>query len=190
MTDPRLQAFLDRNERTLASYQAPPLIADILKKKEPNSGSVYIISCSDFRVDPTRFFGLELGEAHVIRNAGGRAAEAQRSLEVMGSIAPIDLVVVVHHTDCGGLFTTDEEVRSKLSNRAPDYASSIKDKWFGTFKTIGLDESIRQDVEEIKKWPFLGTRVQVIGYALDIDTGAVRQRNWCGRLDLARSRQI
>ncbi|KAM6519202.1 hypothetical protein FALCPG4_012849 [Fusarium falciforme] len=138
----------------------------------PNSGSIYIISCSDSRVDPTRFFGLKLGEAHVIRNAGGRAAEAQRILEVMGSIAPIDLVVVVHHTaDC----TTDEEVRSKLSNRAPDYASAIKDKWFGTFKAVGLDESIRQDVEEIKKWPFLPTEAQVVGYALDIETGVIRQ---------------
>ncbi|KAI8401530.1 hypothetical protein FOFC_18399 [Fusarium oxysporum] len=92
------------------------------------------VTCSDARVDPRDYFGLKFGEALVIRNAGGRAVDAFRSLEVMGSIAPIGLIVVVHHTDCGGMFTTEEEIRSKLSDRAPAHAASIKDKWFGTFR--------------------------------------------------------
>ncbi|KAH7129475.1 carbonic anhydrase [Dactylonectria estremocensis] len=133
------------------------------------------VTCSDARVDPTEYFGLKVGEALVIRNAGGRATDAFRSLEVMGSIHPIDLIVVVHHTDCGGLFITEAEIRSKLSNRAPDHASAIKHKWFGTFRDVGLDESIRQDVEEIRQWPFLQAEAQVVGYALDIETGVIRE---------------
>ncbi|KAH7183927.1 carbonic anhydrase, partial [Fusarium oxysporum] len=98
-----------------------------------------------------------------------------RSLEVMGSIAPIGLIVVVHHTDCGGMFTTEEEIRSKLSDRAPAHAASIKDKWFGTFGDVGVDESVRQDVEEIRRWSFLPAETQVVGYALDIETGVMRE---------------
>lgn len=87
----------------------------------------------------------------MIRNAGGRASEALRSLEVMGTIGPLHLIVVIHHTgnfmlrtdefivayenpDCGGLFTSDEEVRHKLSLRSPDHAEEIKHKNFGTFQ--------------------------------------------------------
>ncbi|KAL2856709.1 carbonic anhydrase [Aspergillus pseudodeflectus] len=117
---------------------------------------------------------FRISEALVIRNAGGRAADALRSLEVMGTIGAIDLIVVVHHSDCGGLFTTDDEVRSKLCQRSPIHASTIKDKWFGTFRDVGLDESIRQDVGVIRNWPFLRAEALVIGYALDIETGALR----------------
>ncbi|KIL88437.1 hypothetical protein FAVG1_08517 [Fusarium avenaceum] len=117
----------------------------------------------------------EFGEALVIRNAGGRAVDAFRSLEVMGTIAPIDLIVVVHHTDCGALFTTEEEIRSKLSKRAPAHAASIKEKWFGTFRDVGIDESIRQDIEEIRRWSFLPAKAEVVGYSLDIETGAMKE---------------
>ncbi|KAI7766403.1 hypothetical protein LZL87_013673 [Fusarium oxysporum] len=93
----------------------------------------------------------------------------------MGTIAPIGLIIVVHHTDCGAVFTTEEEIRSKLGHRAPIHAASIKDKRFGTFRDLGRDESIRQDIEEIKRWPFLPAETQIVGYALDIETGAMKE---------------
>ncbi|UZP40415.1 hypothetical protein NXS19_008231 [Fusarium pseudograminearum] len=174
MSNAKLQEFLKRNEHSLQTHQAPPLLRDIVRMK-PQSGSICILTCSDARVDPRDYFGLRLGEALVIQNAGGRAVDAFRSLEVMGTIAPIDLIIVVHHTDCGALFTNEEEIRSKLSHRAPAHAASIQDKWFGTFQDIGIDESIRHDVEEIRKWAFLPAKARVVGYALDIETGSMRE---------------
>ncbi|KAF5671422.1 carbonic anhydrase [Fusarium heterosporum] len=174
MTSLKLQEFLKRNKESQVNYQAPPLMRDLVNVI-PKSGTICIITCSDARVDPRDYFGLQLGEALVIRNAGGRAVDAFRSLEVMGSIAPIGLIVVVHHTDCGGMFITEEEIRSHLSERAPAHAASIKDKWFGTFRDIGVDESVRHDVEEIRGWSFLPVETQVVGYALDIETGIMRE---------------
>ncbi|KAH8749733.1 carbonic anhydrase [Diaporthe sp. PMI_573] len=170
MASLKLKEFRKRNEESLENHQAPPLLRDLVSTK-PKPGSI----CIHARVDPRDYFGLRFGEALVIRNAGGRAVDAFRSLEVMGTISPIDLIVVVHHTDCGALFTTDEEIRSKLSHRAPAHAASIKDKWFGTFRDVGVDESIRQDVEEIRRWSFLPAEAQIVGYALDIETGAMRE---------------
>ncbi|KAB8234325.1 beta-class carbonic anhydrase [Aspergillus alliaceus] len=174
MADRRFEELLERNQRSLGNYQAPPLLQNIVEMK-PESGAICIITCADARVNPDEFLGLTRGEALVIRNAGGRAADALRSLEVMGSIAPIDLIVVVHHTDCGGLFTNDDEIRSKLCDRAPAHASTITDKWFGTFQSIGLDESIREDVEAIRQWPFLPVEAQVVGYAYELETGSLRK---------------
>ncbi|KAK2685037.1 hypothetical protein QWA68_015981 [Fusarium oxysporum] len=174
MTSLKLKEFLKRNEESQENHQAPPLMRDLVNVV-PKSGTICILTCSDARVDPRDYFGLKFGEALVIRNAGGRAVDAFRSLEVMGSIAPIGLIVVVHHTDCGGMFTTEEEIRSKLSDRAPAHAASIKDKWFGTFGDVGVDESVRQDVEEIRRWSFLPAETQVVGYALDIETGVMRE---------------
>ncbi|KAF5583012.1 beta-carbonic anhydrase cab [Fusarium subglutinans] len=175
MASLNLKEFLKRNEESLENYQAPPLMRDLVNMI-PESGTICIIevTCSDARVDPRDYFGVEL-KALVIRNAGGRAVDAYRSLEVMGTIAPIGLIIVVHHTDCGAVFTTEEEIRSKLSHRAPVHAASIKDKWFGTFRDIGLDESIRQDMEELKRWPFLPAETQIVGYALDLETGTMRE---------------
>ncbi|KAH7002952.1 carbonic anhydrase [Fusarium venenatum] len=170
MASKKLQEFLKRNEESLENHQPPPSLQDIVSAKS-DSGAICIYA----RVDPRDYFGLKFGEALIIRNAGGRAVDAFRSLEVMGTIGPIDLIVVVHHTDCGAVFTTEEEVRSKLSHRAPAHADSIKDKWFGTFRDVGIDDSIRQDVQEIRKWSFLPEKAQVVGYALDIETGAMRE---------------
>ncbi|KAL6922434.1 hypothetical protein FSST1_006460 [Fusarium sambucinum] len=174
MASLKLQEFLERNEESLEDYQPPPSMQDIVSAKA-DSGAICILTCSDARVDPRDYFGLKFGETLVIRNAGGRAVDAFRSLEVMGTIGSIDLIVVVHHNDCGRLFTTEEKIRSKLIQRAPAHAESIKDKWFGTFRDIGIDESIRQDVQEIRKWSFLPKKAQVVGYALDIETGAMRE---------------
>ncbi|KAH7232883.1 carbonic anhydrase [Fusarium tricinctum] len=187
MANLKLKEFLKRNEHVTAASVAGSgqhgararnhLYPFVKSAPELHYSRILTaeVTCSDARVDPRDYFGLRFGEALVIRNAGGRAVDAFRSLEVMGTIAPIDLIIVVHHTDCGALFTTEEEIRSKLSHRAPAHAASIKDKWFGTFRDVGVDESIRQDVEEIRRWSFLPAKAQVVGYSLDIETGTMRE---------------
>lgn len=90
------------------------------------------VGCADARADPTHIFNLRRGEAHLIRNAGGRAYDdVFRTFEIMSSIAPPGLIIVLHHTDCGALNTTDAEVKSKMLERAP--GAKTRD-WWGTFK--------------------------------------------------------
>ncbi|KAH7420211.1 carbonic anhydrase, partial [Cadophora sp. MPI-SDFR-AT-0126] len=175
MGDALFKELLDRNKRSLETYTPPARLKEIIAHIPPGLGAVFILTCADARINPNEFLGLKRGEAVVIRNAGGRAMDAFRTLQVMGTFAPISLIVVIHHSDCGGLNTTDDEVRSKLSKRAPTHAYEIQESVFGTFKDIGLDESIRQDVETIKTWPFLPQQARVLGYAFEIETGIVRE---------------
>src|SRR5437870_10413835 len=74
-----------------------------------------VLTCMDARLDPARFLGLEEGDAHVIRNAGGRASEdALRSLTISEQLLGTNSVVVIHHTDCGMLTFSNEDLRKKL----------------------------------------------------------------------------
>ncbi|KAH7171576.1 carbonic anhydrase [Fusarium sp. MPI-SDFR-AT-0072] len=166
MASLKLKEFLKRNKHSAQSPVKNHLHPFVLAapKLYHSRRLVAEVTCSDARVEPCDYFGLRFGEALVIRNAGGRAVDAFRSLEVVGTIAPIGLIVVVHHTDCGAMFTTEEVIRSKLSHRAPADAASIKDKWFGTFRERNQEMGF-----------FLPAEAQVVGYALDIETGAMRE---------------
>src|ERR671926_896502 len=73
-----------------------------------------VVTCMDARLDPARFLGLAEGDAHVIRNAGGRAADAIRSLVISQQFLGTREGVVIHHTDCGMLTFTDDQLRQKL----------------------------------------------------------------------------
>ncbi|USW58794.1 Putative carbonic anhydrase [Septoria linicola] len=131
------------------------------------------VSCSDARVEPTDFLKLQKGEAIIIRDAGARIDEGVfRSLSVMGTVAPMGLIAVIHHTDCGGVYISDAEVNQRLASRNPNHAHELPAS-FGTFGDIGLDESIRQDVAKLKAWRFLAPTTAVKGFALTLETGEI-----------------
>jgi carbonic anhydrase len=92
--------FLKANEQYAASFTKGEL-------KMPPARRVAVVACMDARLDPARVLGLEEGDAHVIRNAGGRAADAVRSLVISQQLLGTREVVVIHHTDCGMLTFTD-----------------------------------------------------------------------------------
>src|SRR3954463_5555413 len=102
-----VQEFLQANEKYAAHFQkgALPL---------PPARKVAVLACMDARLDPARALGLEEGDAHVIRNAGGRIADAVRSLAISQTLLGTEEVVIVHHTDCGMLTFTDESIRKQL----------------------------------------------------------------------------
>src|SRR5581483_8583931 len=84
----------------------------------PPARKVAILACMDARLDPARILGLEEGDAHVIRNAGGRASEdALRSLIISEQLLGTGTVVVIHHTDCGMLTFSNEDIRNKLQDQ-------------------------------------------------------------------------
>src|SRR6266704_5041962 len=102
-----VQEFLEANEGYARTFQKGHL-------PMPPARQVAVLVCMDARIDPARLLGLEEGDAHVIRNAGGRAADALRSLIISEQLLGTNTIVILHHTDCGMLTFTNEDLREKI----------------------------------------------------------------------------
>src|SRR5262245_63444806 len=98
--------FLQANKGYAAHFQKGDL-------PMPPGRKVAVLACMDARLDPARILGLEEGDAHVIRNAGGRAADAVRSLVISEQLLGTNTIVILHHTDCGMLTFTNEQLHTK-----------------------------------------------------------------------------
>jgi carbonic anhydrase len=136
----------------------------------PPARAVAVVACMDARLHPEKFLGLELGDAHVIRNAGGRADDsALRSLIISQRLLGTREVLVIHHTDCGMLTFSNDDLRGKLQTEGLD-ASSID---FLPFSD--LDQSVRDDVKTIESSPLVSEDVSVRGFVYDVKTGKLRE---------------
>jgi carbonic anhydrase len=156
----QIPSFLKANETYAASFGKGDL-------PMPPGREVAIVTCMDARLDPARILGLEEGDAHVIRNAGGRAADALRSLVISQHLLGTREVVVIHHTDCGMLTFTDDQLRAKLrKDRGVD-----TDAAFHSF--ADLEQSVRDDVRSIRESPLLVPDVPVTGFVFDVKTGGL-----------------
>ena len=156
-----VSTFLKANERYAASFAKGHL-------PMPPSRHVAVVACMDARLDPARVLGLEEGDAHVVRNAGGRAADAVRSLVISQQLLGTREVVVVHHTDCGMLTFTDEQLRQKVR----DELGAVTDTAFLSFSDV--DQSVRDDVAAIRESRLLLKGVPVAGFVYDVKTGRLR----------------
>ena len=133
----------------------------------PPARHVAVLTCMDARLLPSRFLGLEEGDAHVIRNAGGRASDdAIRSLAISQQLLGTNEVVVIHHTDCGMLTFSNEDLRKKLKQELNADAEHID---FLPFKD--LEQSVREDVATIKNSPLLLKNIEVSGFICDVKSG-------------------
>ena len=133
----------------------------------PPARHVAVLTCMDARLHPARFLGLELGDAHVIRNAGGRASDdAIRSLAISQQLLGTNAVVVIHHTDCGMLTFSNEDLRKKLKQELNADAEDID---FLPFKN--LEQSVRDDVATIKNSPLILKNIDVSGFIYDVKSG-------------------
>jgi carbonic anhydrase len=157
-----IPAFLEANRRYAASFTKGHL-------PMPPARRVAVVACMDARLDPARILGLEEGDAHVVRNAGGRTADAIRSLVISQQLLGTREVVVLHHTDCGMLTFTDEELKQKLRKDL----EAETDIAFLPFSDI--EKSVRDDVEAIRRSPILLPNVPVSGFVYDVKTGGLRQ---------------
>jgi carbonic anhydrase len=128
-----------------------------------------ILTCMDSRIQLFPVLGLKLGDAHVIRNAGGRASDdAIRSLMVSTNLLGTREIIVMHHTDCGQHRFTDADIRDFLrENRGVDTG----DTPFLTF--TDLHDSVREDIEKIRASPLLPPDITVSGLIFDVATGGV-----------------
>src|SRR6266849_8040706 len=155
-----VQEFIKANEAYAETFQKGHL-------PMPPARHVAVLTCMDARLHPARFLGLEEGEAHVIRNAGGRASDdAIRSLAISQQLLGTNTVVVIHHTDCGMLTFSNEDLRKKLKQELNADAEHID---FLPFKD--LEQSVRDYVATIKNSPFIPKNIEVSGFIYDVRSG-------------------
>ena len=144
-----------------------------------------ILTCMDARIDPAKLAGLSEGDAHVIRNAGGRATDdAIRSLVISSKLLGTREWFVVHHTDCGmELFTN--EIMADLLSTSLETASYESGKWRNPNPGIGSEEgrffnwltisdqrkAVNEDVARIRNHPLVSRSIPIHGYLYDVRTG-------------------
>jgi len=155
----------------------------------PPARGFAILTCMDARLDPAKYAGLAEGDAHVIRNAGGRASDdAIRSLVISHKLLGTNEWFVVHHTDCGMETFTDEVMRDLL---AQSLATATVDErgWHDTGAGPGSREgdyidwltiadqadSVRADVARIRSHPLVPDDIPVHGYIYDCRTGRLNE---------------
>ncbi|ADG07549.1 beta-class carbonic anhydrase [Kyrpidia tusciae] len=139
----------------------------------PPARKVAVLTCMDARIDPLRALGADLGDIHVIRNAGGRVTEdAIRSLVISEQLLGTQEILVLHHTDCGMLTFRNEDLYDKISRRlGPDSAKAASNIDFLPF--TDLEQSVRDDVETLRNSPLIPSDVLVYGAVYDVHTGEV-----------------
>lgn len=137
----------------------------------PPSRRLAVLTCMDARLDPAKFLGLAAGEAHVIRNAGGRASDdAIRSLVISQQLLGTREVVVIHHSDCGMLTFTNPQLQERLRRDLNADASGVD---FLPFRD--QEESVRQDVAAIRSSPLIPRDIPVTGFVYDVRTGRLHE---------------
>jgi carbonic anhydrase len=159
-----LEKMLQANEGYAADFDQGHL-------EIPPARGVAILTCIDARLDPAKMLGLQLGDAHVIRNAGGRATDdAIRSLTISSWLLGTREFAVIHHTGCGMTLFTSDVLRDKIRD---DKGVDVGDVDYLTISDV--DQSVREDVAEIRAVDSLPEGVSVSGYVYDTQTGAIRE---------------
>lgn len=136
----------------------------------PPRRKVAVVTCMDARILPAEVLGLEFGDAHVIRNAGGRAQEALRSLVISEQLLGTREIAVIHHTDCGMLTFTNQVLRDKVKRELHADASHID---FLPFSD--LEQSVRDDVTFLLGSPLIPDDIPVRGFVYDVDSGRLTE---------------
>ena len=132
----------------------------------PPAKKIAVVACMDARLDVARLLGLEEGDAHVIRNAGGVVTDDEiRSLAISQRLLGTEEIVLIHHTDCGMLTFTDDEFKRSIQDE-----TGLKPEWAAE-SFADLDEDVRQSVNRIKASPFIPHQDSVRGFVFDVATG-------------------
>jgi carbonic anhydrase len=130
-----------------------------------------ILTCMDTRLS-IRTLGLKTGDAHIIRNAGGIVTEdTLRSLVVSHYLLDTKEFMVINHTDCGLMLTSEQDLRNRIQNRAG--TAAISPAFFYAFQNI--DENVRHQLQKLRTHPWVPKDVIVRGFVYDVATGKLRE---------------
>jgi carbonic anhydrase len=155
--------LLAANEQYAASFDKGDLPL-------PPARKIAILACMDARLNPYGALGLQEGDAHIIRNAGGVVTDDEiRSLAISQRLLGTEEIVLIHHTDCGMLTFTDDEFKKSIQEDV-----GIKPEW-AVESFPDLDEDVRQSLARIEASPFIPNKSSVRGFVYDVETGRLRE---------------
>lgn len=178
-----LQEVLEANAKYVGSFGEKGLLA------LPPARQFAILTCMDARLDPAKYAGLSEGDAHVIRNAGGRASDdAIRSLVISYKLLGTKEWFVIHHSNCGMEFFTDESIRGLLS-KSLETAALGADGFYDVGKGPGSEDgvyidwltisdankAVLDDVSRIRRHSLVPSNIPVYGYIYDVATGSLNE---------------
>jgi carbonic anhydrase len=154
--------LLANNAKYAETFQGPlPL---------PPAKHVAVVACMDARLNVYAILGLNEGEAHVIRNAGGVVTDDEiRSLAISQRLLGTEEIILIHHTDCGMLTFTDDEFKRSIQDD-----TGIKPEWAAE-AFPDLDEDVRQSINRIKASRFIPKTDSVRGFTFDVATGKLNE---------------
>jgi carbonic anhydrase len=136
----------------------------------PPAKKLVVVACMDARLDVHGILGLSLGDAHVIRNAGGVVTDdVVRSLAISQRLLGTREIILIHHTDCGMLTFRDDDLKARIESdtglRPPFALEAFPD----------LDEDVRQSIRRIQASPFIPHTDRVRGFVYEVETGRLRE---------------
>jgi carbonic anhydrase len=131
---------------------------------------VAVVACMDARLHVSALLGLDIGDAHIIRNAGGVVSDdAVRSLVISQRLLGTDEIILIHHTDCGMLTFRDDDVKAQI-----EADTGIRPS-FALEAFADVDEDVRQSIARVKANPFIPHRDNVRGFVYDVRTGRLNE---------------
>jgi len=136
----------------------------------PPARKLAVLACMDARLNPYAVLGLQEGDAHIIRNAGGVVTDDEiRSLAISQRLLGTEEIILIHHTDCGMLTFTDDEFKRSVQDDV-----GIKPAWAAE-AFPDLDEDVRQSIARIKASPFIPRKDSVRGFVYEVESGRLRE---------------
>ena len=158
-----IDQLLENNERYSESFEGGDLPIPPAKK-------IAIVTCMDARLSPYVMLGLHEGDAHVIRNAGGVVTDEEiRSLAISQNLLGTEEIILIHHTDCGMLTFSDDDLAQKLQD-----ATGETPEW-SAHAFPDLEGDLRDSIQRIKDSPFIPNKDSVRGFVYDVHTGRLSE---------------
>ncbi len=155
--------LLENNEAYAAEFDKADLPL-------PPGKKVAVVACMDARLNVYGALGLQEGDAHVIRNAGGVVTDDEiRSLAISQRLLGTEEIILIHHTDCGMLTFTDDAFKESVREE-----TGIKPEWAAEAFS-DLDEDVRQSIARIKASPFVPKKDAIRGFVYEVETGKLRE---------------
>jgi carbonic anhydrase len=161
---------MSATDELLANNEAYAASFDKANLPVPPGRKVAVVACMDARLNVYGALGLQEGDAHVIRNAGGVVTDdAIRSLAISQRLLGTEEIILIHHTGCGMLTFTDDEFRHSI-----EQDTGIKPAWAA--ESFGdLDGDVRQSIARVKASPFLPRKDAVRGFVYEVESGRLRE---------------
>ncbi len=158
-----IDEYLDNNSAHAAEFSAGDLSI-------PPTDEIAIVVCMDARLDVLAILGLDKGNAHIIRNAGGVVTDdVIRSLMISQRLLGTREIMLVHHTDCGMLTFTDAELEEAIEEETGTRPA------FSIQSFSNLEESVRKSIAQIQASPFIPHKQVVRGFVYEVETGNLRE---------------